>query len=194
MEDGGLKLGNLELIIIRDSDLCPSPHLLDFEGQVMNSWKQELNYKQRGVELVPWKEVKGALRTPSAQSCRQNQLTAGPWGPHSQKPGSLCTGFGSARPAQTPLFFLLYVHGSLRLWVTCAVFIYIHTCIHTGEESRKEEMAVSFVLAHRFASLRSGRECHLEDACSDSAELSSTNCVHREVGGAVGGLKPNLQC
>lgn len=76
---GGPTLLNLEPMRVRDTDQCPSPHLLDFEGWVMNGWKQAVQQMAQrratmGSQLgpVPLREVKSALCAPTLQSCRQN--------------------------------------------------------------------------------------------------------------------------
>lgn len=73
------------------------------------------------------------------------------------------------------------------------VCVHIHTYIHTDEESRKEEMAVSFVLPHRFAFLWSGREYHLEEPPL-TVQSFPVPTAYTERWEGPGGAQPNMQC
>lgn len=147
---------------------------------------------EAGAELQTAQSRAGALeggersslnsQCPVLQAAPANSQPLGPPQPEARLPLHWHWFCASCSDAFVFPFVCAWVSVSVGNMCCVHIHTYMHTCIHTDEKSRKKEMAISFVLPHRFAFLWSGRECHLEDACSDSAELSSTNCVHREAG------------
>ena len=107
---GGLPLANLELMTIRDADQCPSPHLLDFEGWLMNGWKRWLRSAwaqgraRRGqLESVPQRELKSAPCAPSLQSPQAEPLSNQPSGaPTARSRLPLAPAWFLSLPSRTP--------------------------------------------------------------------------------------------